>query len=363
MPKFNTWLHRRHGAAMVEKLLVILFASVLVGGAIMVFGPTLAKKYSFAAKMLNMEEEPTRTLADGPARDRSGTNPIWYVVFTFGVIAFFAVFLAPMLFPRARRTRQLILLDLAERFPVLTPLIDPDMRADAKLDELRGLAQEVNELGAHRAGALDIQPHDYGKMALPSEQTVDASFSEMPNLEEILAGETPKSKNAKALRDSGALGAYDESDETQMAIARPTGLQALKGDDGIPFNSVDPSAKPQMQPLKKPKPRPRPVPGDDSTTIDVPNPNELFEDADALAAQILRQSSALPAIEDTDDATIIRDSQPLPSVDDTAVETNLVRPLDRNRVRSGPLADQTTPDDIRKPRGPEATTQDFDSYD
>lgn len=364
---------------MTEKLIVVLFAILLVGGALMVFGPMLSAKYQIVATMLGSEPEPMRTLADGKIIEPEGTNPIWYVIFTFGVVAFFAVFIAPMLFPRARRTRQAVILDLLERMPWLAPLIDADMLADEKLGELRGLAAEVNALEKHKEKALDIQPHDFGKMALPSEQTVDASFSEMPDLEALLGDEPTPARSVRRSGPNKSLSlrngpAPDESEDTQMAIPLSQRLQAIEGDDEIPFDAIDPSLKPQLQPLDhKPRNPSRGIPvmgipaNEDSTTVDVGTPRDILgpELGDKLAARVLRESGALQAIPDDDmDATIIRDSQPLEAASPND-RTALVEPLDPRHVRSGPLAapDSTTPDRIRGPGAPDATTQDYKSYD
>lgn len=370
MVDFRTWMGRRHGATATETLLVVLFAAVLIGGALMVFGPTLAKKYTFAAKMMGVEDAPRATMADAQVR-RSTTNPLWYVLYTALVVIFFAAFIAPMLFPRARHTRQEIIFMFAERFPILQPLIDRDAMVERGMGELRGLAAEVNALERHKAKALDIQPHDFGKMALPSEQTVDASFSEMPDLEAMLGGPgAPPSRSRSRGRSKDAslkLGAAGQSDDTQMAIPLSQRLQAIGGDDEIPFDAIDPSVKPQLQGLQKPMVRnpSRPMfvrPGDESATVDVNTEEDLFANSDALAAQILRESGSLRAAPIDADATIVHNSQPLHGVAHYEAETGHVDSLPTRMAKSGPL-DSTTPDNARKANALDATTQDFDSYD
>ena len=379
MRRTTKWLRKAQGAATTEKLLVILFAIVLVGGAVMVFGPTLAAKYAIVGKILGGGEQKVATLAD-PTYVREGPNPIWYVLFTFGAAGFFGAFVAPLLFPRARHTRREILVGAVDRFPFLAPLINREALLEANMDELRGLRDEVNALHKHREGALEIQPHDFGKMALPSEQTVDASFAEMLDIDEIVeaaeAGRKPVRK--KARRPS-----MESGTETVDAEPLPVRMARLKGDDGIPFDELDPSLKPQLQGIS------RPAPGDDSTTIDAKREDVADE---TLMADVADPDLLAEVGEDLD-RTMIHDSQPLkpafpagPEEETAAVKSLKERLRDRENSgtipksrRSGPLRadsgsmrrppsrpiplDATTQDDHRPASALDSTTKDYDTYE
>lgn len=368
MNRLTTWLVQRRGAATTEKLLVLLVAIVLIGGALMVFGPELMAKYQFAADALGAEQAPAHTLADGPVPEEGeGIAPIWYVVFMCLGTAFFLGLISPLLFPRARHTRQRLLGDLAERFPVLTPLVDRDMRAERGMGELRELAQEVNDLERHKSQALDIRPLDLAQRALPVDETVDADFSEMPEVDVPTAGPHMPRRTGGQGAASLQLGSHTDEDEPTHSV-KPLSrrLAAVAGDDDIPFDAVSPSVKPQMAPLHPDDEGATVIKTDgatESTTLDVESPDDL--EGDALAADILRRSRAFGALDEDPDATIVNDAGAIPSVGsaDPEAPTRLRKALDPANVRDATSVDETAPAGVRDAGDPDATTRDYNSYD
>lgn len=365
---------------MTEKLVVVLFAFLLVGGAMVVFGPTLAAKYEFAAKLLGADE-PVRTLADPVAVERGGVHPFWYVVFALGLGGFFLVFVTPLLFPRARRTRQQILVELAERWPVLTALIDPDKLADENMKELRAIAADAKRFEKHLEQALEIMPSDLARQADPNEATVDTDGVEfdLPPVEYLTgrgpavtpddlaaadaAGADPEATQM-ALPLSQRMNAVSGSDERSgrmNAVPMPGSQEksgrmaaaAVSGNDEIPFDAVSPAAKPQMAPTNKPKSgRGLAVGGaDDSATVTVPG-----EKGDALIGRVLRESGNFPSAAGESEETIIRESAGWPSPEpDAPTVTRDALQYDGAGGR-GASDDTTYPKNERR-SDPNATTQ------
>jgi hypothetical protein len=335
--RFRRWLGGARGAATTEKLVVLLFAIVLIGGGMMVFGPVLAKKYSLVAEMLGAEPEPARTLADGRPYEGDGTNPIWYVVFAVGVSVFALGFAGPLLFPRARKTRARMLHDLGERLPFLAPLVRAESHAHG-MQELRGLADELEGPQQGR-GALEIKPRDFGQMASPADATLDGGAAvDLPAPPQDFG---TKRSGAGGIDDFGQLALGQGDDEATVNVdPEPSHL-----DDGIPFDAVSPSAKPQMR----------------------PDPRTRRKSSDQMAADILRQSEALGVAADAD-ATIVRDVEVKPvqrAGADPDAPTHVRNALSRNETRRSRKSnpDATLPAEIRRADDPDATTQTYSSYD
>jgi hypothetical protein len=376
--RFRHWLVGARGAATTEKLLVLLFGIVLVGGAFMVFGPMLAKKYAFVAEMIG--GEPTPTLADGRVRDDGDTNAIWYVVFAFGATVFFLGFMGPLLFPRARQTRARILNDLADRFPVLTPLASPEARTAEGMDELRHLADEVNAMGQKRESALEIKPSDFGQMASPVDATMDggAAVNLPPPPEDFGTSRNPAVDpvDTEAPTDPRQLALGRPDDEATVNVEPlSTRLGRSDDDDEIPFDAVSPDAKPQM----RPDPRNRRNSGanrsvgqprsGDSTTVDVDSgENEAARvGGDKLVADVLRKSGAFGTAAGDSDETIIRTSGALGAVGgpepDAPTQLRDALTADEIRRQRGMSPDATLPAEVRQPDDPDATTQNYQSLD
>lgn len=375
---FRHWLAGARGAATTEKLVVLLFAILLVGGGAMVFGPMLAKKYSFVAEMIG--GEPTPTLADGGTYHEEGTNPIWYVLFTILTTIFFLGFVGPMLFPRARDTRARVLNGLADRFPVLSPLISTDARVDHGMDDLRHLADEVNAMAQKKKGdALEIKPSDFGQMASPVDATMDGGPVKLPPPPEDFGTSrspavNPASSGAATDPHQLILGSGDEDEATVSVEPHASGPD----DDGIPFDAVSPEAKPQMRPDPRKhrysvgQRRPGSTPQrDESTTVDIDTPQEQSPGVggDRLVADILRQSGAFGAAAGDSDATIIRTSGQLDAVGDADPDapTQLRDALSREDIRQSRQnravnPDATLPAEVRQPDDPDATTQNYQSF-
>lgn len=352
MSSLTTWLRRRRGAALTEKLFVLLFAVVLVGGAIMLFGPMLTAKYEFAASMLGGSADPTPTLAD-PRPDRdTGTNPLWYVLFVLAAAGFFVAFVTPMIFPRARSRRNLVLVELVDRFPFLTPLIDPDALADDNMEELRRLADEAKAREQHRENALEIVPADFARMADPSDATVDSD------------GELLRIPDEDLDLPDFALDVDPERTIAAEPLPLSRRMEAFTGDDEIPFDAVSPAVKPQMAERHKPRtdrmfsgggPRTdRMFSGDEAR----PGTDRLHGvDTDTTRAKrgaardeaigdILRASAQVAAIATDTAETAIRTAGGAAPDEPTVLRDALPSP-----------ADTTAPHDTRSATDPDATTK------
>ena len=219
--RLSGWLRNARGAAMTEKLFVLLFAAVLVGGFVALFGPTLAAKFGVVNAALGGGSQ-TPTLADPVVRE-SSSNALMYVAFAMVAAIFFALFVTPLLFPRARRARQRVLVELAERWPFLTPLIDPDALADEGMEELRAIARDAKRFEQHKSQALEIASIDFGRQADPLDATI--------------------------ISDEPVRDARLDPEATMDAVARPLPTAHSHSDDEIPFGAVSPAHKPQMTPL------------------------------------------------------------------------------------------------------------------
>lgn len=171
---------------------------------------------------------------------------VLYFLLVGGLLAFFG---ATVLFPSTRRKRQSLRQRLAERLPFLPSA--QDRRHAARMDELRGLKGDIDR--EDRPGVIEIQPRDFGRMALSSEQTVDASFSEMPALEEILGRAEAQANRAN--RYTSTSETVDEVAMTHEALPLPVVRTVradldLSGEDDIPFDLLDPTLKPQLRSSK-----------------------------------------------------------------------------------------------------------------
>lgn len=172
-------LGRPKGAATTEKLVVLLLGFMIIVPALVVFGPILTEKMALVNEMLG-GTAPTDTLANRTP-EAPASNALLYVLGFGGVTGvFFITFVAPLLFPRARRTRQEIINDLAEKFEFLQPLADPDLGREHELAQMRGVADELRSMEAHKESALQIESQDYANMAMPDEQTISRDALDAP---------------------------------------------------------------------------------------------------------------------------------------------------------------------------------------
>ncbi len=173
-------LRRPRGAATTEKLVVMMLGFMIIIPAIVVFGPILVEKVSFINEMLGGTPS-TDTLANRTPETPT-SNALLYVL-GFGAVTgvFFVTFVAPLLFPRARRTRQEMINALAEKFEFLEPLADRSLNREAELAELRHVADELRARDAHLEGALEVESLDYANMAAPDDQTVTRDMPDAPS--------------------------------------------------------------------------------------------------------------------------------------------------------------------------------------
>lgn len=158
------------GAALTEKLVVLLLGVMLIVPAFVIFGPILVEKFAFLNEMLGGAPQ-VATLADRPAAQTQST-PWAGIMLTLFLSAFFVVFVTPLLFPRARKTRQEFINRLAERLTFLEPLADGSASRDAELAELRAIAGELKSEQAHAESALKIEAQDLGRVAGSGDETV-----------------------------------------------------------------------------------------------------------------------------------------------------------------------------------------------
>lgn len=311
-------------------------------------------------------------LAQATAADAK-VDPGWYVAAFIGATLLFMVFGAKVLFPNARRNRADTMHNLAERFPFLAPLVNPDAKADAGLDELRQMADEVHQVNAHKDGALQINSADLGRSASPVDETVDAEYFERRDLEiptsgpnDPFAGVSPEATIGATVKPTGSPSG---DQKTQAVAPRSQRVAATQGNDDIPFDAVSADVKPQMRPLADSGP----LAGGavDSTTVNV----MTSADADNVSiGDVLRQSTQLAAMDD--DETVVRPSGPqrglvpsssgaLPGFGAAPDEPTAVRDdFDRDGLNAALAeSDRTARENIPAANDPDAATNPFSNFD
>jgi hypothetical protein len=202
-------------------LLVLVFGIVLAAVAVSVLAPGTTAALMEALEPLGVSWKPTRTTDDG--------NAIWYVVFSVLAVGFFAVFVAPLLFPKARSRRETMIKEVTGNFSVLQVFVDQDKRVDRGLDELRQLSEEVKRgQGTPQAGlpaamsSTPVVPHQTGK---------EAAIAAVPTLEPLGVGGPSEEPTMQVSRQSisdrfDAIEAQKQSPEGSPVIRKLEGVRA-----------------------------------------------------------------------------------------------------------------------------------------
>ncbi len=240
---------RQRGAATTEKLVLVLFGVLIIVPMLMLFGPVLQHKMALAVSMLGGPAPDS--IAAREARPAS-TNTLLYVVLFSGIsLAFSTVFVFPLLFRRLRIRRQVIINELAERFPFLEPLSDRSLEFERNMNELKDLANEVRDIEPPRANALQVAAPDLGRSASPADVTMSNDMLALPdrNLNE-------QTVPREALR-LDAAGRVTPSSGLQPIYSTPSsGVQAIRStprgglpaaNSGSVADAWAPSPSPQAQ--------------------------------------------------------------------------------------------------------------------
>jgi len=240
---------RQRGAATTEKLVLVLFGVLIIVPMLMLFGPVLQHKMALAVSMLGGPAP--YSIAAREARPAS-TNTLLYVVLFSGIsLAFSTVFVFPLLFRRLRIRRQVIINELAERFPFLEPLSDRSLEFERNMNELKDLANEVRDIEPPRANALQVAAPDLGRSASPADVTMSNDMLALPdrNLNE-------QTVPREALR-LDAAGRVTPSSGLQPIYSTPSsGVQAIRStprgglpaaNSGSVADAWAPSPSPQAQ--------------------------------------------------------------------------------------------------------------------
>ncbi len=178
-------LARQRGATVTEKLVVILMGLMIIVPAIAFLGPMLQQKFEFVNTMLGGQPH-VETLANRPVEQESSNIGLYVLVFVTMLGGFFAVFVAPLLFPRARMTRQDVINFMAEKLPFLEPLADWHAQG---MEELYKLNEELK--AQPKDGALQIKSRDLGAQADPNEMTAPRDALKAPEAAAYLYDQPP----------------------------------------------------------------------------------------------------------------------------------------------------------------------------
>ncbi len=212
---------RQRGAATTEKLVLLLFGVLIVVPMVLLFGPILQQKMAIAVSALGGPAPDS--IAAREARPES-TNTLLYVVLISGVsLAFSTVFVFPLFFRRLRIRRQVIINELADRFPFLEPLTDRSLEFERNMHELKDLANEVRDIEAPRASSLQVAAPDLGRSASPADVTMS---NEMPSLPSRDINEETIPRDA--LRLDGAPRVTPSSGVQQIYATPNSGVQAVR---------------------------------------------------------------------------------------------------------------------------------------
>lgn len=163
-------LSRQRGSAITEKLLVLVLTVMLVVPALLLFGPMVQQKFAVVVEALGGPA--ANSIAAREARTGPSDTALWVVLFSALSLGFSIVFVGPMFFRRMHVRRQVIINELAERFPFLEPLADRSIAFEKNMRELKMLADEVRDIEPARASALQVAAPDLGRAASPADVTM-----------------------------------------------------------------------------------------------------------------------------------------------------------------------------------------------
>lgn len=143
------------GAATTEKLVVMLGVTALLIGASALFGDVLTSKFAVVIEALG-----------GPAADSlaaresrsSDSNGFWVLVFVLVSLGFSIFFLGPLLLPKLRLKRQVAINSVADKVPVMEVFADRSQEFQVQMQELRGLAREVQAAAASNDPDATMNP-------------------------------------------------------------------------------------------------------------------------------------------------------------------------------------------------------------
>lgn len=279
---------RQRGAATTEKLVLLLFGVLIVVPMVLLFGPILQHKMAIAVSALGGPAPDS--IAAREARPES-TNTLLYVVLISGVsLAFSTVFVFPLFFRRLRIRRQVIINQLAERLPFLEPLTDRSLEFERNMHELKDLANEVRDIEAPRATALQVAAPDLGRSASPADVTMSNEMPSLPsreNYDEPVPRDALRLDGPRVTPTSGIQPIYATPNNGVRAV-RSTPMEGLPAANSPEIaNAWAPAPSPQIQ-SQRPDARPlnrrgvedRKPKAADPRFFDIPDLGNLVHDDD-----------------------------------------------------------------------------------
>lgn len=262
---------------------------MLAGAAVAVLAPGLTEMAMKALAPLGVEFSP-----DAP---NESTNAGWYVLFAFLAVGFVGVFVAPLLFPKARESRESVISNMSGTFPVLQVFLDQDKQVDAGMNELRQLGDEVKRMqGTPMAGLAAVpKPGEDGPIVVDgsgigaseeptiSRNTPDFGTPAVPSSQPDYR--TGKEAAIAAVPSLAPLSAMDVSEEPTMQVSRGDVAKRL---ESAPVAEA-PAGAPVIRKLEGVRAAdykaPEPVVTDQDSTLvrgDVPRPTIPKNDFDEL---------------------------------------------------------------------------------
>ncbi|MEZ4460156.1 MAG: hypothetical protein R3E66_10575 [bacterium] len=284
---------------------MMLLGIMIIVPALLIFGPIVEAKFAFVVEALGGPA--ANSIQAREARAPGSDKWLYVVLFTAISAVFSIVFVFPLLFKRARVRRQVIINDLAERFPFLEPLADRSHEFEANMRELKMLADEVRDIEPPRATSLQVAAPDLGRSASPADVTMtnDMMIVRDDSPEETIPG-TLVAPNIRATPMAG-MPSIQGTPMHGTAAVRST---PMYGAPAVP-TAPDPQAvqdawapKPAEfpapaaaahQPHPSPQPQPqKPSPG--PRTFNVPDLGSLAFDEDNIATVDVRDPSLLTSL-------------------------------------------------------------------
>lgn len=144
------------GAATTEKLVVMLGIAALLIGAFALFGDVLASRFGAVIEALG--GPPADSLAARESRS-SSSNGFWVLVFVVVSLGFSIFFLGPLLLPKLRLKRQAAINSMADKVPIIEAFADRSQEFQVQMQELRGLAREVQARSASNDPDATMNPN------------------------------------------------------------------------------------------------------------------------------------------------------------------------------------------------------------
>jgi hypothetical protein len=173
---------------------------------------------------------------------------MWYVVFAFLSVGFVALFVAPLLLPKARTKRTSVLTGMSGTFPILQAFVDQDARADAGLDELRELGAEVKRIQGGGVGGSEeptisrATPQAGTRVANPKNHQTgkEAAIAAVPMLDPI--GSPSEEPTIQVSRRDVAASIEQPAGRKQPKIPGPAApvLRRLQGVRSADYKSPEP---------------------------------------------------------------------------------------------------------------------------